>query len=60
MFTGRSHMYSSNLSFIKYKLTIAVCVPSIVVNFNPVESPLKLTSESMFFKDSKRILIAFV
>ena len=42
-------MYSSNLSFISSRFTIALCVPSIVVNFKPWLSALKFTSDKNIF-----------
>ena len=60
MFMGFVHIYSSNFSFTKNKLTMAFWVPSMVVSFKPEASALKFTSDSIFLRDSNKILIAFV
>ena len=52
--------YSSNFSDFKNKLTIALCVPSIVVSLIPDASALKFTSDKIFLRDSNKILIALV
>ena len=60
IFIEFSHMYSSNFSECKNRLTIAVVVPSTAVNLIPEESALKFTSERIFFNDSNSTRIAFV